>query len=286
MIPPITALTPEYDHLLASMVITRIAEIEETVRSRTRPPSLLASVDAGRYTPGCQQTGVPISWAAASFEREASSNFNLNPAQGWPLNSRSRWIPHNGPFPNWTAAQIAAYAIDGLTKVGKENWSWAAACYYAEAFNGFGYRARGVHSPYLWAGSNIYIRGKFIADGEYSASAIDEQLGVIPMMARMIALRPELELPIPFKTVVGAAALPVSASVAIAPPMEPPEGHHDAEELQKALNKLMHAGLVVDDSYGRQTTAAVKAFQRANHLPVDGLAGPATWSAIDRKLAA
>jgi lysozyme family protein len=47
-----------------------------------------------------------------------------------------------------------------------------------EGFNGYGYRLyRGIHSPYLWAGTNHYERGKTIADRVHSATAISTQAG-------------------------------------------------------------------------------------------------------------
>jgi len=50
--------------------------------------------------------------------------------------------------------------------------------------------------------------------------------------------------------------------------------------LQRALNQL-GADLVVDGIYGRGTRAAVRKFQRANALLVDGVAGDQTWRKID-----
>jgi lysozyme family protein len=277
-------LKPEYTKLLSRMVLTRASEIDYVVAKRHdahgRPTSLLAYVEAGKYRAGCAATGVPEAWAAASFEREAASNFALNPAQGWPLHSRSRVIPHNGPFHNWTDAQIAAYAIDGLDRVGADNWTWERACFEAEAFNGFGYRAYGVHSPYLWAGTNIYTAGKYIRDGHFSRTTVDQQLGVIPMMVGMIERSSDLgatTLGFPFPSHHHAAPIP--------PPQRPPIGTHGASWVQAALNLLFTVPrLIVDNSYGRETRRAVTAFQHKHRMVPDGFAGPKTRAMIEAKL--
>ena len=268
---PFASLSPEYTSLLARMQITRVAKVNAAAKK------LIGLIDAGHYKAGCDATGVPQIVAAASFEREASSNFNLNPAQGAPLHQRSTIIPHNGPFNTWTEAQEAAYELDGLDKIGAANWDWQHACYEEELFNGFGYRAWGIHSPYLWAGTNNYTAGKYVADGKFSRTEVDSQLGVIPMMAAIVQMRPDLALPIP---------LPASIQPGPRPAPQPaPEGLHDAAALQIALNDLgADPRLDVDNNYGRQTKYAVMAFQKDAGIGVDGLAGPQTWAAIEAKL--
>lgn len=277
---PFEVLKAEYTTLLSQMKITREAEIDATV-SR-----LVKYIDAGNYKPGCDVTGVPQPVAAASFEREASSNFRLSPAQGDPINRPSIHVPaHRGPYPDWEAAQIDAYQIDGLDKVGAANWSWERSCYEEETFNGMGYRANGRHSPYLWGGTNIQQPGKYTSDGHFDPHTMDTQLGVIPMMLRIVQLRPAVALPFAFPASV-APALQTSVSV-ITPPQAAPVGLHDAAALQAALNKLgADPQLAVDGSYGRNTRRAVIAFQAKAEIAQDGLAGPATWVAINSKLAA
>lgn len=272
---PFEALAPEYSGLMAQMVVTREAEVEATANR------LLAYVDAGHYEVGCAATGVPQIVAAASFEREAGSNFRLNPAQGDPWDRVSVHVPRGQPpFPNWAAAQIAAYKIDGLDKIGASNWTWARACYEEELFNGFGPRNHGKHTGYLWAGTNIYTGGKYVADNDWNPSAIDQQLGVVPIMFRMVQLRPALVLADAFPTHVLAPSI-------VPTPDAVPQGHTDAATLQAALNKLgADPALTVDDNYGRNTRRAVMAFQQKVGLDVDGIAGPDTWRAIETKLAA
>jgi hypothetical protein len=54
--------------------------------------------------------------------------------------------------------------------------------------------------------------------------------------------------------------------------------------LQAALNKLTDAGLIVDGIYGEKTKEAVRMFQQANGLQVDGVAGPITTKKIKELL--
>ena len=270
---PLTALAPEYTSLLARMVITHEAAVTATAKK------LIGFIDLGRYKAGCDATGVPQIVAAASFEREAASNFRLSPAQGDPWDRVSVHVPRGeGPFQNWSGAQIRAYRIDHLDAVGAPNWSWERSCYEEELFNGFGPRNHCKHTGYLWAGTNIYAGGKYPADGVWDPNAEDEQLGVIPMMYRIMQLRPDLALPSAFPAAVASIAPP-------APPAPPPIGLHNAGALQAAFNALgANPQLTVDHSYGRETRRAVEAFQQAVGLIIDGLAGPATWAAINANL--
>lgn len=271
---PFEQLAPEYNALLARMVITRTAEVEQVAHK------LISFVDQGRYSPVSQRTGVPQVWMATSFEREASSNFNDSPAQGDPWNRRSVHVPAGrGPFPSWAAAAIDAYHIDGLDGVGAANWTWARDCYEGEVFNGMGYRGHGIHSPYLWAGTNNYTAGKYVADGVWSSTHVDTQLGIVPVMARMIAVRPALAL--------SGAVPPIPDAPPIVPKPAPQglgqHGEHDTAWLQHALNVLKVEGtpLLEDGSYGRRTRFAVVAFQRTHGLDPDGIAGPLTTAALE-----
>jgi murein L,D-transpeptidase YcbB/YkuD len=57
--------------------------------------------------------------------------------------------------------------------------------------------------------------------------------------------------------------------------------------LQGELNALLSPSpdLVIDGIYGPKTTAAVEAFQQANGLKIDGVAGEITKAALDAALA-
>lgn len=261
---PFEVLRPEYSQLLSVM----------TVRPDSKEKIDKAAVKLlgyrTRYEPVTAANGVPVVFIATSFEREASSNFTKNPAQGWPLNSISKIIPRNGPFRTWFDAAIAAYHLNGLDKVGAENWTWELFCFYGEMFNGFGYRDfHSMHTPYLWGGTNIQTRGKYIADGKFDASHMDEQIGIVPVARRMIEIEPSLAL---------------GGTVLIPPPVKSgivaEDTGVDVKFVQGALNRLgWQPELTVDGNYGRKTSDAVQHFQRSFGLKVD-FAGPETVEAL------
>lgn len=58
----------------------------------------------------------------------------------------------------------------------------------------------------------------------------------------------------------------------------------NVKELQQSLNKLEYDCGTADGIAGNKTVAAIKNFQRDNGLSVDGIAGQATYNAINKKL--
>jgi len=73
-----------------------------------------------------------------------------------------------------------AYAIDRLDRV--KDWRLEKMLFYSEVFNGTGYHERGLPSAYIWGGTNIQQRGKFISDHKFDSRYWDKQLGVAPIM--------------------------------------------------------------------------------------------------------
>lgn len=267
---PFSALAPEYTQLLQSMVVAK----QQAVASVA--DKLLSFVRQGRYAQVSAATGVPQVWMATSFEREASSNFALSPAQGDRWDRVSVHVPRGrGPFPDWATAAKDAYAIDGLDKIGAGNWTMERACYEGEIFNGMGYRAHGVHSPYLWAGTNIYSVGKYVADGVWDPNHADTQLGIVPVMLRMIALDPSISISAEIVSIKGAPSI-------VPAPQPAPVGvgggeQFDTKWVQHFLNQAGYGPLIEDGNYGRRTRNAVLAFQKDRlNLDDDGLVGAAT----------
>jgi len=216
-----------------------------------------------RYRAVSAATGVPVILLATLHNRESDANFNTYLGNGEPLNRVTRLVPKGrGPFPSWEAGAKDALHIDRLDEV--KDWSWAKALYYGELWNGFGPRNHGIYTGYLWAGTNHYTRGKYVADGVWDPGHVDEQLGIVPLMKRLAELDASLDLPGPEAS--PAAALP---NFLLSP-----------VSIQQALNALGFGPLVEDGNIGRLTRAAIRAFQRAHNLDPDGIVGPLTREAM------
>ena len=283
---PYSILAPEYESLLVSMVITNPAQI------RAVATRLLGFKK--RYTQVWAKTAVPVIELTALNERESGSDFRAYFGNGDSLARPTIHVPkHRGPFPTWEAGCIDALHLDRLDTIANQpgGWTWARTCYEAETFNGFGYRQYGIHSPYLWAGSNIYDSGpaaKFDTDGHFERGLRDKQLGCLPLMATLVELDPSLALIDAFPA---APLVPRGEHEMIPQPAPVPYGHgaddsaHDTKWIQSSLNELdPEAELRVDGIWGRHTKRAVMDFQDLHGLDADGVAGPLTIAAIEEAL--
>ena len=57
----------------------------------------------------------------------------------------------------------------------------------------------------------------------------------------------------------------------------------EVEKLQAILNKIGYSVGKIDGMFGGNTLASVQAFQKDNHLSVDGIVGPNTWKTLEKE---
>ncbi len=275
---PFSVLRGEYEALLGSMKITRAADVELVAHRILQPSSL------SRYQEVATATKVPATLIAALDYRESDCDPKSALGQGDPWNKVSTHVPRgHGPFSSWMDAAEFYVRYDHLDELSVAFWSMAYVCWKAEAWNGFGPRNHGIHTGYLWAGTNHYSAGKYVADGVWKASFVDKQIGVIPLIARIGEIVPTLKIADFALPNVTAPATPLAAPVGVS------GGVRDTRWLQIAINYAFLKPrdedlLLVDGSYGRRTRAAVREFQAANGLEQDGLFGPKTEAALLRAL--
>ena len=134
-------------------------------------------------------TGVPWFVIAVIHERESGQNWFASLAQGDPWNRISVHVPAGrGPFKSWEEAAIDALVDCAPYLARNRDWSIGATLTQLEEYNGLGYAARGVASPYIWSGTDQYKSGKYVRDGVYDSAAIDSQPGCAGLLLAIMAL--------------------------------------------------------------------------------------------------
>lgn len=137
--------------------------------------------------------GVPSAIIFTLHGRESTWSFKKHLHEGSLLTGRTKWVPKGRPkappsngsvYTFIESAEDALYKLKNLESV---NWKdLNTALYTIEEYNGLGYlKYRSIHSPYLWSGTNHYTSGKYVADGKYSSTATDRQLGTCSILKRM-----------------------------------------------------------------------------------------------------
>jgi lysozyme family protein len=260
-------------------------------------PAALPTVDkvcyqllayASRY-----QTVAKDVWANAALwpvvatiaERESGADFSKSLAQGDPWDERSTHVPVGiGPFASWEAA--AVWAIKHDDAIDKfSDMAIADVLTQIQQYNGLGHDDQ--PSPYIWSMSDQYVKGGYSSDGHWDPNYVSEQVGVAAMLARLKAL----DAAAGFWTDTSqlAATHPINAPAtsfenALNAPAPPPPAAPSGEpittrQIQSDLNRLgVKPQLVVDGIYGRDTKAAVRAFQIIHALKADGKAHALTLS--------
>ena len=165
-------------------------ETARTTRNFLSVAQALVRNDAKpRYLVVSKATGVPWFFIAVVHERESSQSWKASLAQGDPWNEVSRHVPAGrGPFNSWEEAAVDALVNCPPFAAKNKDWSVGGLLTMLEQYNGLGYAQRGVPSPYVWSGTNQYSAGKYVADGVYSATAIDMQLGCAGLILGMMRL--------------------------------------------------------------------------------------------------
>jgi lysozyme family protein len=174
----------EYVDLWRSCVIrpVRVAEVDGIV------DRIVAHKD--RYRKAGRPHGVPWHVVAVIHMLEGSGDFATHLHNGDPLRARTVHVPRGRPKTGsppfmWEESAADALEFDGLGRW--KNWSLEGTLFALERFNGFGYRPKKIHSPYLWSFSNQYSKGKFIGDNLFSPTAVSQQCGAAVLLRRMVA---------------------------------------------------------------------------------------------------
>lgn len=172
-IPPIPEIPVNGDDMLIALQInpSSVTELKSVCN--------IIKINKAEYEYVTQVTGVPYDVVAACHYRESSLDFRGVLHNGEFIigtGKKTKLVPAGrGPFLTWKEAACDAMLIE-KSKFPKV-WDTAGKLDFCEKYNGLGYRKKGVPSPYVFAGTNKYVSGLYVADGKYSASKVDKRLG-------------------------------------------------------------------------------------------------------------
>jgi lysozyme family protein len=166
------------------------AEIRSIDVVRLDKAAALYEREKARYLAIEKPTGVPSAVVFVLHGRESTWDFSRHLHEGSPLTGRTKNVPKGRPKTGTPPFTFEESALDALQYdgMGGKNWlSLGDGLQAIEAFNGLGYQKYhpDVPSPYLWAGTGLYTSGKYVADGKWSASAVDKQLGAAAILKWM-----------------------------------------------------------------------------------------------------
>lgn len=123
---------------------------------------------------------------------EAGGNFYCHLHNGDPLSHRTVHVPAERPKGQppftWEDSAWDALMQAGINRVPAERWGdVAGVLYQLEAYNGWGPRLyHHQRTAYLWAGSNLELPGKYVADGQWNPTATGAQTGAAVLLKRMV----------------------------------------------------------------------------------------------------
>lgn len=238
-----------------------------------------------RYMRIQEATGVPWYWVGITHGLEASFNFGAHLHNGDPLTARTKLVPAGRPLRGTAPFTWEESAIDAITQKGYQTWTdWhlpSMLAYAWERYNGFGYRSKGIASPYLWSMTYHYTRGKYTFDGYYDPSAVSGQAGTMAILKRGLdrGVFSLSEVTVP--EVVKADDVPVLKRT-LAPGV--PAGR-DVLLLKMRLQSFGYFSGLLNGQFDEHAAAAVRSMQRDFGLTSDGVVGPLTWGRLWPKLA-
>lgn len=176
-----TTIQEKYEAMYASMVIKEKwkSPIYRTARQ------IVANKDKYKEISVACGGNIPWQFIGVIHNRESGCRFDRHLHNGDPLTARTRLVPKGRPLKGKPPFTFLQSAVDALQMKGYHtitDWSMGNQCNLLEIYNGLGYRNKGVSNPYLWSGSQHYTKGKYIRDHVYSASVVDVQMGVMPLL--------------------------------------------------------------------------------------------------------
>jgi lysozyme family protein len=179
----VPAITPE-DYGEAFWAVTipsdRIPQVDHEVDAIVKGRNRLETVGRSVKTPWYV---VGVLWI-----EETGGRFDVHLHNGDPLTARTVHPPAGRPLTGQPPFKWEDSAIDALTLAGFTNLDGKdliTILTKLEQYNGNGYQAHQISSPYLWGATSGYSAGKFTADATFDPNATSKQIGAVALLRRL-----------------------------------------------------------------------------------------------------
>lgn len=166
-------------------------------------------------------TGVPWQMIGVIHEREAGEQ-DIGRFKGVLHNGelivgtgkKTRLVPaRRGPFDTWHEAAVDAIKFQGFDNI--KEWPVERMLWALEPFNGYGYRNKGLRSPYIWASTNHQQPGKYVRDGDFNPNVMDTQVGCAALLKYLGVGAIVTQKPISIPTQTAGGAVVTGTGVAV-----------------------------------------------------------------------
>jgi lysozyme family protein len=175
--PPATRIdsktvSAENERLFSQAIVdpTRTSELERAVN--------LIKANKARYQTVEAATNVP--WFVVALVHFADRALDFSTClNGDPLKSVTIHVPKGrGPFASWEESAIDFLRLDGFQIADPSGFlNVGRLLFRIESHDGFGYRTHNVKSPFIWACTNLYTTGKYVADGVFDPNVQEKNAG-------------------------------------------------------------------------------------------------------------
>ena len=172
-------------YILAKIKPEKMAEVEAAAKKITQNKPRYEAVSL------TLATGMPWWFVAIVHFMEGGGKFTRHLHNGDQLTARTVNVPKGRPILgkapfSWEESAIDAIQyMEGQNKIWRQlkgKWDLENILLKFEAYNGMGYRTKGINSPYLYSYTQFYTVGKYAADNKYDPNLVSKQPGVIPLM--------------------------------------------------------------------------------------------------------
>jgi lysozyme family protein len=230
------------------------AQADTVIKNRKRYEAVQRSTGVPWFVVGCMH----MRESGGSFARWLHNGDPMRAKDGTPL--KTVRVPAGRPPDPNTSWESGAY--DALVTIKHydqiKDWSPERVAYVLESFNGWGYRQPSINipSPYLWGGTNIQKRGKYIRDGVFDQGTWDTQLGGMAVL-RAILDRSDASFPKAGATVKRPPA-PKAGSVS-------PKARDNESQVVKPVGKSKTVWGTIISGLGLVSSVATGIFESLNN---------------------